>query len=145
MCADVFGYRDCRGGRCSEGLRWCSGVVGWVDRSRICQIVVSGCSGCCLGLFGLLSRAVRAKLSKSPYLTAPFDSLTSERTTFYLIFTLFCIDNLVFLIICIIFPAIFFLKFLCLLNISLITIRNLRNHYSKPSFSIVLLNVDSQV
>ena len=75
-------------------------------------------------------------------MTAPFDSLTRERATFYLIFTLFCIDNRVFLIICIIFPAIFFLKFLCLLNISLITIRNLRNHYSKPSFSIVLLNVD---
>ena len=73
-------------------------------------------------------------------MTAPFDSVTRERATFYLIFTLFCIDNLVFLIICIIFPAIFFFKFLCLLNISLITIRNLRNHYSKPSFSIVLLN-----
>ena len=73
-------------------------------------------------------------------MTAPFDSLTRERVTFYLIFTLFCIDNRVFLIICIIFPVIFFLKFLYLLNISLITIRNLRNHYSKPSFSIVLLN-----
>ena len=73
-------------------------------------------------------------------MTAPFDSVTRERATFYLIFTLFCIDNLVFLIICIIFPAIFFFKFLCLLNISLITIINLRNHYSKPSFSIVLLN-----
>ena len=112
------------------------GLIG-VESARLLS---RGCSSCCLGLFGLLSRAVRAKLSKSPYLTAPFDSLTSERATFYLIFTLFCIDNLVFLIICIIFPAIFFLKFLCLLNISLITIRNLRNHYSKPSFSIVLLN-----
>ena len=56
------------------------------------------------------------------------------------LFISFCKEILIFLDVCIIIPGKFTLRFLYLQNISLISIINLRNHYSKPSFSIVLLN-----